>query len=210
MSTPSIEIEEGMFAYGISPNSKREGVIGWISKINVEKKRLVSPIVMDVPQLGMCATLLLRIPKRHTKRASRSVSCTSSLSRLNHERHTKIVGLTNHVSSLPHVPSRLTILAHPLGVGGHMESGQNLESGTVRAGFRNLPIRFVNCCTSPVKRLIASAGWKRGYPGWRRNHPTQCPVQLHRRNLSSAEKWENLSEICRTIILYLAHISRNR
>ena len=40
MSTPSIEIEEGMFAYGISPNSKREGVIGWISKINVEKRKV--------------------------------------------------------------------------------------------------------------------------------------------------------------------------
>ena len=32
------ELEEGMFAYGTTPKSKREGIIGWVSRINHEKK----------------------------------------------------------------------------------------------------------------------------------------------------------------------------
>ena len=35
-----VNVEEGMFAYGVTPKSKREGVIGWISKINYEKKKV--------------------------------------------------------------------------------------------------------------------------------------------------------------------------
>ena len=35
-----VNVQEGMFAYGITPNSKREGVIGWISRINYEKKKI--------------------------------------------------------------------------------------------------------------------------------------------------------------------------
>ena len=35
-----VNVEEGMFAYGVTPKSKREGMIGWISKINYEKKKV--------------------------------------------------------------------------------------------------------------------------------------------------------------------------
>ena len=37
-----VNVEEGMFAYGITPKSKRKGVIGWISRINYEKKVAIS------------------------------------------------------------------------------------------------------------------------------------------------------------------------
>ena len=33
-----VNVQEGMFAYGITPNAKRAGDIGWISRINYEKK----------------------------------------------------------------------------------------------------------------------------------------------------------------------------
>ena len=51
-----VNVEEGMFAYGVTPKSKREGMIGWISKINYEKKRLLFPIGMAVLPLGMSKT----------------------------------------------------------------------------------------------------------------------------------------------------------
>ena len=35
-----VNVEEGMFAYGVTPKSKCEGMIGWISKINYEKKKV--------------------------------------------------------------------------------------------------------------------------------------------------------------------------
>ena len=47
-----VNVQEGMFAYSITPNSKREGVIGWISRINYEKKKLVYLIEMAVRPPG--------------------------------------------------------------------------------------------------------------------------------------------------------------
>ena len=34
------ELEEGMFAYGTTPGSRREGTIGWVSRINHQKKKV--------------------------------------------------------------------------------------------------------------------------------------------------------------------------
>ena len=62
-----VNVEEGMFAYGVTPKSKREGMIGWISKINY-KKKLLFPIGMAVRLLGMSTTSLLHMRKRRTRR----------------------------------------------------------------------------------------------------------------------------------------------
>ena len=61
------ELDEGMFAYGTTTKSQREGVIGWISRVNHEKKKLQLRTVMAERQHGMWATLLLPIQKRHTR-----------------------------------------------------------------------------------------------------------------------------------------------
>ena len=57
MSTTSpTNIEVGMFAYGTTSSSKKEGVIGWVSKVN-EKTGKITVSYRD----GSRATWLLRI-----------------------------------------------------------------------------------------------------------------------------------------------------
>ena len=88
------ELEEGMFAYGTTPGSKREGTIGWVSRINHQKKKLESRTRMVARRHGMWATLLLPIRKRRMKKELQHVSCTFSLFSVNRAGLTKIVDPT--------------------------------------------------------------------------------------------------------------------
>ena len=99
-----IDVDEGMFAYGVTPKSKREGMIGWISKINYKKKVAIS--YRD----GRTATWNVNnIVVAHDEEAYEDVSCTFSTSRGMHGVLTVIAVCTatgTWTRSLVHAPFR--------------------------------------------------------------------------------------------------------